>query len=286
VKQWIEIKALLSEAPPDWSVYADAFDRHGCPGSVQMDRPPSISAYLVDAPGALNIAEDLKKGLLELGAQSVEIGTVPEEDWSELWKIHFKPWRIGNRFVVRPTWEAFEAGDDDLVIVLDPGQAFGTGDHPTTRMCLELLEMRLDSHQHQRVLDLGTGTGILAMAAKLLGIRTVEATDVDPIAVEVARSNFALNQLQIDSFTASGFEDPRLSETWDVLVSNIISATLIKLAPEAHKRVVDNGLWIVSGIIKDNWPDVQAAAGRCGFTLVEVREEGDWVAAVFQKNAG
>jgi len=179
--------------------------------------------------------------------------------------------------VIRPEWETFEAEADDIVIVLDPGQAFGTGDHPTTRMCLELLDA-LDLHGLD-VADIGCGSGILAVAACRLGARSVVGVDIDGVAVEASAENAARNGVSFDVLAGKGFEPLPSEATYDLVVSNIISAALIVLAPEASGRVRPGGRWVVSGVIRNNWPDVAAAAERAGFQVDDVREEGDWVAA-------
>jgi ribosomal protein L11 methyltransferase len=182
-----------------------------------------------------------------------------------------------------------------VVIVLDPGQAFGTGDHPTTRLCLELLE--LADVPDARVADVGCGSGILSVAACKLGAAEVIANDVEPVAVEVARQNAELNQVQflalvgegigpaIDPTTARLDGWPPLPEDagFDVVVSNIISAILIRIARDIAAALVPGGRWIVSGIIEQNWPDVRAAAQSAGFTLREERHEDGWVAAMFNR---
>lgn len=276
--EWIEIKAGFKTAPEDWSVFVDAFDRYGCPGSVQTDDPPSISAYLVAVEGATGQADQLEKELIRLGADTVSVGRVPDEDWSQTWKQFFKPRRVGARFVIRPTWEPFEAGEGDLEIVLDPGQAFGTGDHPTTRLCLELLEqLELGG---KRVADVGCGSGILSIGALRLGAESVDAVDIDPVSVQVALENASLNGVTYACRVGDGFKalpDP----PYDAAVSNIISAVLIRMAPDAAACVKPGGHWVVSGIIRQNWPDVRDAASRAGFKLERTAEEDEWVAATF-----
>lgn len=276
---WIEVKAQFDSSPGDWSPYVDAFDRFGCPSSIQSDTPPAISGYLVEVEGSQARADQLALELHRLGASGVTLTTVPDEDWSELWKIHFKPRRVGSRFVIRPTWEEFESGPEDLVIVLDPGQAFGTGDHPTTRLCLELMEKA--PIRGSTVADIGCGSGILSIGAVLLGAASVFASDIDPLAVEVSKANAELNGVEFECMAGDGFAV--MDGLRDVVISNIISATLIRLAPEAAHAVKAGGLWIVSGIIKGNWPDVQAAAEEQGFVLEETATEDEWVAATFRK---
>ena len=179
--------------------------------------------------------------------------------------------------MVRPTWEEFASSPDDLSIVLDPGQAFGTGDHPTTRLCLELMENVAISGK--TVLDIGCGSGILSIGACLLGAKTVLAIDIDPIAVEVAKENRELNGVTFEAIAGEGLSG--LKGDWDVAISNIISATLVRIARDVRDVLNDDSRWIVSGIIVDNWPDVKLAAEKAGFTLLERREEDGWVAATF-----
>jgi ribosomal protein L11 methyltransferase len=278
VTDWIEIKASFETCPEDWSIYVDAFDRFGCPGSIQTDRPPTISAYLVAVEGSREQASKLSDELKRLGAHSVSKMTVPEEDWSETWKQFFKPRRVGQRFVIRPTWEEYESRPGDNVIVLDPGQAFGTGDHPTTRLCLELMEKA--EIEGKTVADVGCGSGILSIGALQLCAKSVEAVDIDPLSIEVAKANATLNNVDYRCIAGDGFN--ALSKpTYDVIVSNIISAVLIRLAPDAAAHVVPGGKWIVSGIIRQNWDDVRCAAEKAGFKWLDRVEEDDWVAGTF-----
>lgn len=292
--EWICIRAAFPERPDDWSPAISAFEEHGCTGVLETDTPPGLTAYLVANGSGQRQAEALASKLYRLGAERVDVSTVPDEDWSEVWKQHFKPTRIGPRIVVRPTWEAFEAKADDLVISIDPGQAFGTGDHPTTRMCLEALqEVPLEG---KRVLDVGCGSGILSMAAALLGAKSVLGTDIDPIAVEVARGNVGreLGRLPADKphpyrqiqFVACDGLAALGSGRWDVVVSNIISATLIRLAPDIADVVAPGGFWVTSGVILDNWPDTLKAAEAVGFVLGELREAEGWTCARFLMPGG
>lgn len=293
--EWICIHAEFPTRPDDWSPAISVFEEHGCPGVLETDSPPGLTAYLVANGSGQKQAEALAEALYRLGASVIGISTVPDEDWSELWKQHFKPMRIGPRIVVRPTWEPFEPNPDDLVISLDPGQAFGTGDHPTTRMCLETLqELPLNG---KRVLDIGCGSGILSMAAALLGASSVLGTDIDPIAVEVAREN---TNRELSTISAGTPHPYRLIEyaacdglasledrgRWDVVVSNIISATLIRLAPDVAGVIEAGGTWVTSGVILDNWPDTLTAAESVGFVLEDLRESGDWTCARFRMPEG
>lgn len=269
---WIEIKAEFSSPPADWSVVVDLLDRLGCPNTLLKDDPARITACVVETEGSAERVVQIESELTRAGASVVVTNYVPDQDWAEIWKAHFKPRKVGKRFMIRPTWED---APGDLTIVFDPGQAFGTGDHPTTRMCLEMME-QVDLGG-KRVLDLGCGSGVLAIGAKLLGAAEVVAIDIDPQSVEVARENFAINRVDVEARLG----DAPAGTGWDLVVSNIISATLILLAPDVRDVVQAGSNWIVSGIIVQNWPDVLASAARAGFTVVDQKQEDGWVAARF-----
>lgn len=276
---WTLVKAVLERSPEDWAALDEVFDRNGIAGTVQTDQPPTMSGYIYEpSPDAV---ETLVSELKGMGARDVEISEVAEENWAESWKQFFVPRRIGERFVIRPTWEEFPAGEQDLVIVLDPGQAFGTGDHPTTRMCLQLME-RI-SVSGKTIADIGCGSGVLSIGAHLLGASSIAGVDVEKESVETSRENAALNQVPAEFFEGKGFDPIPGNDQYDVVLSNIISAALIGLAPTAADRVKPGGDWIVSGIIEANWPDVQVAAHRVGFTLQEQLQENEWVAARFSR---
>jgi len=307
---WIEVKAKLEPWPEDTSPVIELFLQSGIENTIETK--PWISGCLPLVPGASDTAYGLASALKEAGAVETQVLEFEEQNWDEVWKQYFKPRRIGERFVVTPSWEPYEPLPDDLVITLDPGQAFGTGDHPTTRLCLELLS--LVPVEGLDVADVGCGSGILAVGAKLLGAAKVYASDIDATAVSVARENADRNNVSIEFFVGGGFDPvvhgedgapgdwgedeliltdadrgtipselPAAARQFEVVLSNIISMILIRLSPEAYAAVKPGGYWIVSGIIEQNWPDVQSAAEAVGFTLVEMRQEDDWVGACFRK---
>jgi ribosomal protein L11 methyltransferase len=283
---WIEVKAIFERLPQDWSPYIEIFRDHGCENTIQTDDPPTLGAAVVEVAGSSRVVANLKAALLNAGAFEVLTRSLVEENWEENWKQFFKPRRVGKSIVVRPTWESGDLPGGAIEIVLDPGQAFGTGDHPTTRMCLELLEEYLFAGH--TVADIGCGSGILSVAACKLGARKVVAIDIEPLSVEVAKENAKLNRVEFEAICGEGVRAlpssawPTPDSTkYDIVVSNIISATLISIARDIAQVVRTGGYWIVSGIIEANWPDVKEAATRVGFRLEkELREDG-WVGAAF-----
>jgi ribosomal protein L11 methyltransferase len=214
-----------------------------------------------------------------------ELSSVSAEDWSSSWKANFKPLRVGQRLLIVPSWEEVHPGPEDIVLHLDPGMAFGTGGHETTRLCLELLEQIMDDMPlllSPSVLDLGTGSGILAMAAVQLGAGRVCAVDIDPQAVEVARENLAANGLteQVECSTAP-LES--MTENFDVILANILAEELVRLAPYLAERLTRGGSLVLSGILAEKEGQV-----RTGFTSQPLKylatlQAGEWVALHFRK---
>lgn len=209
---------------------------------------------------------------------------VNSEDWSSSWKVHFKPLRVGKHLLIVPTWEEAEELPGDLVLSIDPGMAFGTGGHETTRLCLELLEQVMekgDPAAAPSLLDLGTGSGILAMAASLLGAGRVLALDIDPDAVDVARENLALNNLaeQIECGTVP-LES--LTERFDVILANILAEELVRLAPYLTERLNSGGSLILSGILAEKEHLVRQGFASQPLTYCRTVCDGEWVALLYR----
>lgn len=215
-------------------------------------------------------------GTLAIGSQQVK-----DEDWNEVWKRFYKPFRAGRSLVVKPTWEPYEAKEGDRVIEMDPGMAFGNGTHETTGMCLELLDEQLTGGE--RVIDVGTGSGILAIGAALLGAPDVLAIDIDPTAVKVAKENIAHNGLT-DRITA--IEGNLLDKTdmvCDVCVANIIADVIIGFAQPLKEHIVPGGRFICSGIIREREDDVVSALKEAAYEIIEIRRKGEWVAILSRR---
>ncbi len=207
-----------------------------------------------------------------------ELKQVQEEDWAEAWKSYFKPEHIG-KIVIKPSWEEYTAVPNELVIELDPGMAFGTGTHPTTRLCLTLLPEVVSGETV--LLDLGTGSGILALAATKLGASRIVATDIDPLAVRVARENFVRNQVeeQIQVYESDLLERP-LPVKFNLVVANIITNAILQVIPSLSKVLEQGGLFLASGIIEERFPEVKNALEQYGFRLNKYITEDGWVGLV------
>ncbi len=276
---WTLVRARFPELPPDTSPLIELFRDHGIENTAEEGT--TITGCIVDGDATADAIAALTIDLNRAGAESVETGPYEEVDWDAVWRAHFKPRRVGRHFVVRPSWEEFAAGPEDHVITLDPGEAFGTGDHPTTRMCLAALEDAVGPGS--TVLDLGCGSGILAIGAALLGARDVVGTDIEAVAIEVARTNAEINATPEIEWRVGDVLDELPGRRWNVVVSNIISATLINLAPLAAELVEREGIWIVSGIIESNWSDVRRAAEANGFAYRSHAFEEGWTLGVFER---
>lgn len=275
--RWLVIEAAWDDAPDDWSARLELFRSFGIEGTEQQDDPPLLRAYT-----SPRIDDEKLSGLknaLEQSGAAVSRYEIEEKDWSEIWKEQFKPFPIGDRFWIRPSWD--ESGDpgDRHVIVIDPGQAFGTGDHPTTRMCMELLEAIPPA---DTLLDIGCGTGILSIAAAKLGWKSIQAVDIDEAAIECSEQNASRNDVQFE--IALSMRVPEFGRAaYQLVVSNIISSTIIDLAPAVAPKVAKGGHWIVSGIIEGNWPEVRSTIEGLGLSLVDEKRELEWVAATFAR---
>lgn len=220
---------------------------------------------------------------IPLGTLKLEMKDVADADWAENWKKYYKPFRIGSRLVVKPTWEAYSAEPDDLIIELDPGMAFGTGTHETTSMCMELLEKHIRSDMS--VMDVGTGSGILAISAAKLGARQVLAIDIDPDAVKVAKENVALNGVENQVRVVCGDLVQGETMACGLAVANIVADAICMLAGPLTRHLEKGGLLICSGIIREREEDVRKAVGEAGYAVVESLEKGEWVALCLRNEA-
>lgn len=224
-----------------------------------------------------NKLSELRNFGIDLGEGKVIIKSVNEEDWANNWKKYYKPVRIGEHIVIKPIWEEYEKKSEDIVIELDPGMAFGTGTHETTRMCAQALEKYV--RPNHRVFDIGTGSGILAITAAKLGAKEVVAVDLDPVAVDSAKENIKFNDIQNIKVIYGNLMDVVEGKA-NIVVANIIAEVIVMLTEDVKKFILPGGLFISSGIIRERKDDVIKKLEECGFDIIETNYDGEWVCVV------
>ncbi|MBV9849609.1 MAG: 50S ribosomal protein L11 methyltransferase [Armatimonadetes bacterium] len=280
--RWAEI--IIEAEPGARDAVGAALQDAGCTGFEVRDEatPPAVAGYLP-------VDDRLEGRLAQIGGRlralpfhgvegagtELTLRTVQEEDWANAWKAFFKPIRVGRHLVVTPPWESPDLDPGDTPLVIDPGMAFGTGSHPTTQLCLAALE------DHVRpglsVADIGTGSGILAIAAAKLGASPVVANDIEPPATKIAAENAKTNGVTIQTRV------PLPDGPFDVVVANILADVIIGLAPDLATRVRPGGILIASGIIDTREDDVRAALESVGFAPQETRRQAEWVALILRR---
>ena len=251
-----------------------------------------VHAWFEEGPALPALLDSVRSRLEELSlkhSESADFGTlhldtrsVNDQAWTDIWKKYFKPFHAGTRLVIKPTWEPFTPDADDLIIEIDPGMAFGSGTHETTGMCLSLLENVI--HGGEDVIDVGTGSGILAIGAALLGAGHVLAVDIDPDAVKVAQENVDHNHVgQIVSVQQGNLLD-RVTDLCDICVANIISDVIISFASPLMKHIRPGGLFICSGIVSQRSDEVALALKTAGYEIMQKVTKGEWTAFLSRRN--
>ncbi len=241
----------------------------------------AVSIFIPDERNPAEALSHLKTRFSELEIQtSVQVIGVKEEDWAGSWKKYYKPLRIGERLVVVPAWEKYDEKPGDLILKMDPGMAFGTGTHETTRLVAMLIEKYVK--QDDVCLDLGTGSGILAIAASKLGAKSVNAYDIDPVAVRVAGENVRDNGIENIVCGKSDLFCGVEEKTYDLICANIVADIIIRMLPDVKKYLKSGGILITSGIIDERADEVLKAAEATPLVHLETREEKNWCAMVFK----
>lgn len=248
----------------------------------------AITAYYPETVNLEMIRQEVKEHLAQLRDFGLEIGEtqlttqqLAEEDWADNWKKYFEPARVTHDLTIVPSWTDYEATIGEKIIKLDPGMAFGTGTHPTTKMSLFVLEQILRGGE--TVLDVGTGSGVLSIASSLLGAKDIYAYDLDEVAVRVAQENIELNPDMENIHVASGDLLRGVEIEADVIVANILADILVNLTDDAYRLLKDEGYLIMSGIISEKWNLVRESAEAAGFFLETHMIQGEWNACVFKK---
>ena len=244
----------------------------------------SVSVYLPADSGVADTLSFIKERLTTLNIDGkISVSGVCEEDWANSWKAYYKPIEIGERIVIVPAWEKYDAPADKLVVRMDPGMAFGTGSHETTRLVIGLLEKYIK--EGQRVLDVGCGSGILAICAAKLGAKECKAYDIDPVAVKVARetiSDSGLDNVTCDVSDLLRGVDKK-GGAYDIICANIVADIIIRMTPDVGELMNENSVILASGIICERADDVISCFDQNGFTVVDKAEENGWCALVVKK---
>ena len=304
--KWIEVRVIFDQPgndPADRELAADLisdiFYEFGLQGVVVEDPDidpeegwaedaigravcHSVSAYLPEDRKLESRCRTLEKKLSHLKAQSGLISRVSykkrdDEDWAHAWKAYFWPQKISRRLVVKPTWREYSPGTGDIVIELDPGMAFGTGTHPTTALCAAMIETYLQ--KGDCFLDVGTGSGILLIAAAKLGAERVCGIDRDETAVQVAAANLKLNSIQSRRYEvkAANLID-ETNDTYDIIAANILTHVILELIADIRRVLNPGGFFICSGIIEKKQNQVTRALQKIGFNIIETAAKEEWVA--------
>lgn len=285
VASMLEDKGIIGIELQEPGVYSDFFNKRN---SFDWDYiSPSVEAlqevssnitfYIEDTLVGIHLLDEILEDIRIVDIERVEVAGVSDEDWKYKWKEYFKPTKITERIVVKPSWETYEKIGDELVIEIDPGMAFGTGAHPTTTLCIRLLEKYIEGGR-STVLDIGCGSGILTIAAAMLGAKQVIGVEIDPEAVMVAKENIAANHLTGDVQVIQGDLTKDIDYRTDILAANLTADLIITLSKDAPCHLGKNGIFIVSGILTDKKDQVASALGASGFTVLDAPEEGEWCA--------
>lgn len=257
------------------------------------DCSTNIKFYLAENIQGQETFKEIKQTLERLkaspekdayGSLEISLGNVNEEDWANNWKKYFKPFEVGEHFVIKPTWEVYTENTDRKILEIDPNSSFGTGQHYTTQLCIEQLEKVIKPHV--KVLDMGCGSGILSIATLLLGAVHVTAVDIDQNSVDIARDNFIQNGMKQNQFTlycGNVMTDEKLVEAigqgcYDVVVANIVADVIIGMKDLLKQFLKSGGTLIASGIIGDRGEEVKGHLEEVGFKVTSITEKNDWIA--------
>lgn len=251
------------------------------------DQGVRLKAYFNELTFGDTLRTNIKNAVLNLPELDKNIVTfsekeIAEVDWANEWKNYFHPFKASERFTIVPSWETYEKeSNNELCIELDPGMAFGTGDHPTTSMCLKAIEKYVKPTDS--VIDVGTGSGILSIASHLIGVKRIKALDIDEMAVNVAKENFKKNHCEnaIEAVPGNLLQDE--DKKFNIVIANILAHIIEEMIEDAYNTLVEEGYFITSGIIEEKYEEIESQMKRVGFNIISVEHDNGWVCIVGQK---
>ena len=252
-----------------------------------LNADKTIASVSVYVPSDVGVADNLAFLHERLATNridgKIDISGVNEDDWANSWKAYYKPIKIGERMVIVPAWEKYDAKEGEIIVKMDPGMAFGTGSHETTRLVIGLLEKYIKGGE--RVLDVGCGSGILAICARKLGAKLCRAYDIDPVAVKVARENIKdSGETNISCDQSDLLRQVDISDGgYDVICANIVADIIIRMTPDVAKYLNDGGIILASGIILERSEDVISCFEENGFEIADKAVDNGWCALVVKK---
>jgi ribosomal protein L11 methyltransferase len=260
----------------DWDYFDESI--------IDINNEVVVKGYYKEDEKFEGYLEEIKTGVnnlesfgLSKGVGSVTANKVNEEDWENNWKKYYKPIKVGEKIVIKPIWEEYNKNPDEIIVELDPGMAFGTGTHETTRMCIKALERHVK--EDSTVFDIGTGSGILSIAAAKLGAKKTIGVDLDPVAVESAKQNVGYNNLNNIEIQYGDLMEVVKGKA-NIVIANIMADIIIFLTEQVKAFIVEGGYFISSGIILNKKDEVINKLTECGFQIEEINIEGEWVCIV------
>jgi ribosomal protein L11 methyltransferase len=283
--QWLEVK--LNVKPEAVEAIADILRTHGATNGVEISEAGELTAYYPQD-------KDIKTRLAEIQKDcqlvSERLGyaacgkltthAIDESEWANVWKEYFHVTHLGKHLVIQPAWEEYQPKPQEIVLKIDPGMAFGSGSHQTTALCMEALEKLIKPQM--TVFDVGTGTGILAMTTAKLGAASIKAVDISSVAVKTATENVAKSGLADKIKLRQGDLLHGTDGKADIIVANLLADIVKMLLPDVPGKLAEGGVFLASGILKEQQDEVAEAAAKQGLHLVEVTQKDDWIAMIFK----
>lgn len=279
------IAMIASPGPSEW------YDESQIPDLSMIE--PAVTVFFADDEEGRSKSNDVRKAIEELaksvaegryGAEAdlgeLSVSAKVEDDvlWRDKWKEYFKPTKLSNNIVVKPTWCEYEPNEEDIVIEIDPGMAFGTGTHETTMLCIRMIEKYM--HGGYKVLDVGSGSGILSIAAAKLGASDVLGIDIDEDAVRVSNENYELNKVSDRAKAIVGDLTAGVDYKANIVVANLLADIVMRLSKDAKRHLGEKGIFITSGILTEKSEAVEKCMIECGFEIVEKAILGEWCSIV------